>query len=372
MTEIIKERIIRLRELIKENNLDTIMIQNGENRLYLSGFISEDTQFDESAGALFITENKLILATDSRFEEQAKNEAPLYEIVRYKKGIANDLHKILGKLNTKKLGFEGNRVSYALYEKYKRNFKENNLCVELIQADHLMTNLRISKNSLEVDKIKKTLNIAETAFSEFKRSIIPGLSEKKASWMLERLMREKGADSLSFPSIIASGPNSSLPHAVPGEREFKKGEPILVDWGAKLDGYCSDSTRTMIIGEPDQTFLKIFNTVNDARRMATDKIKEGAGTTEIDEIARDYIKKMGFEGKFSHGLGHGTGLAVHEPPQLSPIQNTTLKAGMIITVEPGIYIPGWGGIRLENMVHVLKDGAEVLNKLSCSDFILKI
>jgi Xaa-Pro aminopeptidase len=160
---------------------------------------------------------------------------------------------------------------------------------------------------------------------------------------------------------VASGPNSALPHAVPTDRRLERGEPILVDWGARLDEYCSDTTRTVILGQPDDPFEKVYDTVVRARDMAIEAIKAGASGTGIDKIARDHISRNGFAGKFGHSLGHGTGLAVHENPRLSPVKDNRLEAGMIVTVEPGIYLPGWGGIRMENQVVVRQNDAQVLN-----------
>lgn len=190
------------------------------------------------------------------------------------------------------------------------------------------------------------------------------MTEKQAAWAMEKGMREGGAQAMAFPTIVASGPNSALPHAVPGDRAFKTGEPILFDWGAKLDGYCSDTTRTVVLGQPDATFKKVYQTVLDAQQKAMDAIKTGANTAAVDRLARSHIENAGFTGRFGHGLGHGTGLAVHEAPRLSPIRNTRLEEGMIVTVEPGIYLPDWGGIRIENQVVVRDDGPEVLTQLN--------
>ena len=189
--------------------------------------------------------------------------------------------------------------------------------------------------------------------------------EKNQNIYLNISISEKSAVCLSFPAIVASGPNSALPHAIPENRKFKKGEPILFDWGARLNGYCSDISRTFVIGKPDETFTKVFTTVYDAQRMAVDAIKAGVSSKSVDDTARKHIEEKGFKGKFGHGLGHGVGLAIHEPPRIGPLKDTTLEEGMVFTVEPGIYLPGWGGIRLENMVVVRKDHAEVLNNTDC-------
>jgi Xaa-Pro aminopeptidase len=174
-------------------------------------------------------------------------------------------------------------------------------------------------------------------------------------------MRESGAESVAFPPIVASGPNAALPHAIPGDRPVGRGEPILFDWGARLNGYCSDISRTIVLGPPDDTFEKVYQVVQDAQSMAIEAMKPGVSTQTVDKIARDHITAKGFGDHFGHGLGHGVGLATHEKPNLSPIRPMNLEVGMVTTVEPGIYIPGWGGVRLENMVVVEPEGAVVLN-----------
>ena len=364
MKKTIEKRVKRLRKSLSDNNIDTLLVLVEENRRYLSGFTGEDTQFDETAGALFITDQRLMLVTDSRNELQAANEAPLYEIISYKKGLTKELPNIINTLKTKRLGFESIRMSYMQYNKICKQFGSSDIDVELVEADNIMECLRIVKEQSELEEIKKALLIAESVFMNFvENTIEPGMTEKEAAWLLEKNMREAGADSVSFPIIVASGPNSALPHAIPGNRKFNIGEPILFDWGARLNGYCSDITRTLVIGSPDDRFKKIFKTVLDAQNKAINAIKPGISSKAVDEVARDHIGSMGFKGKFGHGLGHGIGLAVHEPPKISPLKDTLLESHMVFTVEPGIYIPGWGGIRIENMVVVSENGAEVLNSL---------
>ncbi len=367
MIATIKNRINVLRKILSEKNFDTFMVLVEENRRYLSGFTGEDTGFDESAGALFITSTRLILATDSRYELQARQEAPNYELICYKKGLVNELSNILNTLKTKKLGFESKRLSHMQYNKITGQLLSDGLQVNLVETEDIVESLRIKKEDGEIKDIKKALFIAESAFTNFiANNIMPGMTEKEAAWEMEKGMRETGADSISFPIIVASGPNSALPHAIPKNRKIKKGEPILFDWGARINGYCSDISRTVVTGKPDETFLKVYETVLDAQNMAIDAIRPGISSRAVDKIARDYIEKMGFKGKFCHGLGHGTGLAIHEYPGLNPIKDTKLDKGMVFTIEPGIYIPGWGGVRLENMVVMRENRAEVLNSLDCA------
>jgi Xaa-Pro aminopeptidase len=364
----IEIRINQLRESLAKDNIDTLLVLVGENRRYLSGFTGEDTSFDESAGALIISDSRLVLATDSRYELQAKIESPLYDIVCHQKGLAKELPKIFDELKTKRLGFESIRMSYKQYSEITEEIKSNRQKIELISTENRVENLRIIKSESEIDALRKALLLAESVFTNCASVIRPGMTEKEIAWAMEKGMREAGAEAQAFPTIVASGPNSALPHAIPGERKFNAGEPILFDWGARLDGYNSDISRTLSIGTPEEPFQSVFQTVLDAQRMAVEAIKPGVGSKAVDKIARDHIEKKGFKGKFGHGLGHGTGLAIHEPPRLSPLKDIPLEPGMVSTVEPGIYIPDWGGVRLENMIVVREDGAEVLNRIDAASY----
>jgi len=359
----IEKRLHRFRHLLTQADIDTMLVLVGENRRYLSGFTAEDTQFDESAGALFITESEGILATDSRYELQAKAEAPIYRIHCYRDGLEKALSDILTGLQTRRLGFEGRRLSVELHRKFTEQTAVLSPSVVWKSTDELIESLRIRKEDSEIEAIRTALHLAENVFRDVVAGIQPGVTEQDVAWRMEKGMREAGAESISFPTIVASGPNSALPHAVPGSRRLQQGEPILFDWGAKMKGYCSDISRTFCIGEPDRTFRKVFQTVQDAQQMAIEAIRPGASTKHVDAIARRHIEENGFAGKFGHGLGHGTGLAIHEYPRLSPLYDKPLEPGMVTTIEPGIYIPEWGGVRLENMVVVRDDGAEVLNTL---------
>ncbi len=364
-----EKRVNILRKDLEKNNLDTLMILVEQNRHYLSGYTGEDTQFDETAGALFITPDQLVLATDSRFDLQAKREAPLYEVITYKKGLEKEISSIARKLNTKRLGFESIRLTMLQFQKIRKELDDQQQSgIELIDTENMVEKLRMIKEEFEICALKDALKIAENVFYEFVPHLRPGMTEKDISWQLEKRMREAGADALSFPTIVASGPNSALPHAIVSDRKIKEGEPLLFDWGVKLNGYCSDISRTVILGTPDHTFRKIFQTVYDAQQKAIESMKPGMTGKQVDQVAREYIDSTEFKEKFSHGLGHGTGLAVHEGPRLSPLREDVLEPGMVVTVEPGIYIPEWGGVRLENMV-VLRDyGAEVLNETDSSKF----
>ncbi|MDZ7830603.1 MAG: Xaa-Pro peptidase family protein [Desulfobacterales bacterium] len=361
----IENRVADLRKKMQDENTDTFLVLIEENRRYLSGFTGEDAQFDESAGALLITPDARLLATDSRFETQAKQECPGYEVVVYQKGLAKELPNLLESLKTGRLGFESRRMSYEVYTKIKKELDEYGLAVELVPFAEMVESLRLIKDEAEIGAIQQSVLLAESAFKEFIQTIKSGLFEIDAAWALEKKMREAGAQDISFPVIAASGPNSALPHAIPMKRPFHKKEPLLFDWGAKLNGYCSDMSRTVFLGKPDKEFKEIFTIVYDAQQKAIEAIKPGMTTREIDAIARNHIKEKGYKDYFGHGLGHGVGLAVHEGPSLSPFakREKTLSENMVFTVEPGIYLPDRGGVRLENMVVVKPDGAEVFNEL---------
>lgn len=368
--ELLRQRINRLRGKMETEKIDAILIFSDENRRYLSGFTAEDGNYDESAGLLIITQERLHLATDSRYDEQAANEAPLFHVTCYKEGVSKALPDLLKSVNGRNVALETARLTVDMHKKIKEKIEEDAPDITLSSAEDMLKHLRLQKDRDEICAIKASLEIAETSFLELKAMIREGMTEKEAAWQLEKTMRENGADTLSFPVIAASGPNSALPHAIPGERRFKKNEPLLFDFGAKLNGYCSDTTRTLSIKEPCETFKAAYDILFQAQKKAIEAIAPGVQCKKIDKIARDTIDNSQFKGMFGHSLGHGVGLAIHEAPRLSRFDESSLEAGMVVTVEPGIYIPGWGGIRLENMVLVTESGSEVLNHMNYDDHII--
>ncbi len=363
MQNLFMHRINKIRSVLATAEIDTLMVSTAENRRYLSGFTGEDTQCDESAGSLFISADHLVLATDSRFDLQAAAEAKGYDIHCYHEGLSKLLPNVLKQLGTQCLGFESARVTHKVLSDLNEALATQKMNIRMTPTANLVEQLREVKDASEIQQTQSALQLAEQAFTKILAVIKPGMTEKEMAWLLEKEMREAGAESLSFPSIVASGPNSALPHAIPGDRVWNAGEPLLFDWGAKLNGYCSDTSRTLVSGRRDQTFQKVYQTVVTAQQKAIEAIRDGVSSITVDRIARAHIENQGFKGKFGHGLGHGTGLAVHEAPRLNPLKATILKAGMLVTVEPGIYLGDWGGVRIENQVVVRQDGADVLNAL---------
>ncbi len=365
MDPIVSHRIRQLRQRMQVQHLDALLVFFEENRYYLSGFTGEDTQFDESAGALIISHDDLILATDSRYAAQAEQEAAGYDIICYQKGLAAELPGIISKIKPARLGFESRRISHDQFLKFKKELDALSHPSEWIPTSDMVDGLRMIKDEAEITAIRQALKLAENAFEKTLSLIQPGISECEVAWEIEKRMRSQGAQRISFPVIAAFDQNSALPHAVAGKTTLRHNGIILLDWGAKLNHYCSDTTRTFFFFIPDDPFKKIFTIVHDAQRKAIESIRPGVRTREIDAIARNHIESKGFKEFFGHGLGHGVGLAVHEAPSLCPLveRDMEIQKNMVFTVEPGIYLPGWGGVRLENMVRVTDDGVEILNQL---------
>jgi len=368
--QIFENRIANLREKIALTDIDTIIVLSDENRLYLSGYTGEDGGYDETAGVLVITQDHLYLACDSRYNTQAENEAPLYSVICYEKSFTKELPEILKSINASNVGIEASRLTFGNYKTILKEISDINLDVKINSDNNLLQNLRIKKDDHEISLIKNALKISEDSFLQFKTVITEGMTEKEAAWIFEKLMRENGADTLSFDIIAAGGENSAMPHAIASNRKIKKEEPLLFDFGVRSNGYCSDTTRTLIMGKSTDEFDKIYNVVFEAQKKAVEYIKPGIQASKVDRIARDYIENTEYKGKFGHGLGHGVGIVIHESPRLSKFDDTCLEPGMIVTVEPGIYVPGWGGIRLENMIEVTENGANVLNTLSYDDYLI--
>ncbi len=346
---------------LKRRKLDGLLITQPENRRYLSGYTATDSSISETSGVLLIpVKGTPFLLTDSRFELHAKEEAEGFEVVLYPKGMLALLKNLLPKLKIKRLGFESHYMLHSSAEKMSSELGKKN--VELVPLTDLVEKMRLRKQSEEIEKIQKSVLVNEEVFQEVFKGLKPGMTEVEVALQIETTMRLKGAERPSFDTIVAGGPNGALPHAVPSNRPLKKGEPVVIDMGLILDGYCSDMTRTVVLGTPDSKTKKLFRLVRKAQKAGMAAIKAGVVDKDVDRAARQVIEKAGYGDKFGHGLGHGVGIAVHEPPSLSKRSRKKLKEGMVVTVEPGVYLPGWGGIRLENMVEVRADGCRNFNR----------
>ena len=366
------QRLAGLRAKMRQFDLDAFLVLIDANRRYLSGYSAEDGQFDETAGALLITATACRLATDSRYDLQARQEAPGFEVVCYRKSLYETLPQLLQQAGAQRVGFESARMTVKLHQELVTRLKKEAPSIVLVAAENQVESLRACKDSDEIALTRRAIACAEEAFRELCQRIRPGMTEVAVARQLEDLMCQGGAEGPSFPIIVAAGPNSAKPHAVPGERPIHAGEPVLVDWGARVDGYCSDISRTVVFGNPDEQFRRLYAIVRTAQAAAAEALRAGAHGQAVDGIARQIIREAGFGDHFGHSLGHGTGLMIHEAPRLGPHSEDILAAGMIVTVEPGIYLPDWGGIRLENQAVVAADGAEILNSLDLDTFALAL
>jgi Xaa-Pro aminopeptidase len=287
--------------------------------------------------------------------EQAKGESPDFEIIQTKQELRDWLPGLVSDLGWHKLGFEANFISYEGYHKLSEAINTKQANVELIPATDIVEQLRSIKEPEELGFIIKAAALVDITFEQAKAIIHPGITEKEAAWEIEKILRQEGSEGLPFEIIVASGPNSALPHARPTEKIICSDEPVLIDMGARINGYCSDFSRTLFWGRADKPFREIYNIVLKAQVTAIEGIKSGMVAAQAYRVARSVIEQAGYGDAFGHGLGHGIGLAVHELPALGPTSSDSLADGMVFTVEPGIYLGGQGGVRIEDMV-VLENG----------------
>ncbi|OQX20665.1 MAG: peptidase M24 [Desulfobulbaceae bacterium A2] len=353
-------RLRRLRRLLGRRGLDALLVTQPENRRYLSGFRAKDHGIQESAGSLLVPlRGAPLLLTDSRFTLEAQTEAPAFRVELYRHGRLALLRRLLADLGIRRLGVEGDYTLYATALKLQALATQ--LDLELLPVSGLVEGLRAIKSEGEIERLRRAVHLNETVFQQALATIKPGMREDEVARLIENLMGEHGAEGPSFPTIVAGGENAAKPHAVPGARAIRADEPLLIDMGLILDGYCADMTRTVVLGTPDKTFLSRQRLVRQAQLAACAVIRAGLSCREADLAARCVLDQAGLGQAFGHSLGHGVGLAVHEEPRLNSRNRRQLKAGMVVTVEPGVYLPGWGGIRLENMAVVREDGCEILN-----------
>jgi Xaa-Pro aminopeptidase len=355
------QRLNKVQAAIGRKNADALLVTQPENRRYLSGYTATDLSITESSGILLVPRfGTPLLFTDSRYQLQAAEEAPGCEVVLVRSSLMKALHRVLPRLGVRRLAFESH---YLLYESAVKllDFGQKR-GIKMIPVSGMIEKLRTRKTPEEIDKIRQAVLLNESVFQEVYGSLQPGRTEREVARAIESTMMRKGAEAPAFPTIVAAGPNAALPHAVPSDRVINEGETIIIDMGLKRDGYCSDMTRTVVLGKPDRQTVQIFRLVRKAQLAAINAIKAGILARDADRAARGVISAAGYGKNFGHGLGHGVGLAVHEPPYLNRHRRNKLRPGMVVTVEPGIYLPGWGGVRLENMVVIEEKGCAILNR----------
>lgn len=346
-------RINKIRKVMQKKNMEAFIVNNNSNCFYLSGFTGS------SCMLLFTPDNNYFI-TDFRYRDQAKSEIEGYKIIEINNKKLEKIYELLKKENIKKLSFEACEVTFAEYEKYKDKFNT----IELIPVKNVIQDLRIIKEENEIEKIKEAVKIADKAFLHIINYIKPGVRERDLALELEFFMKKKGGKKNPFPFIVASGVRSALPHGVAGNKKINKGELLTIDFGTVYENYCSDMTRTIVVGKPTKKQKKIYNLVLKAHMEVINRIRAGMSCKEADALARNIIDNAGYKENFKHGLGHGLGIEVHEQPKVSYKQENILKENMVITDEPGIYISQWGGVRIEDDIVVKKEGCQVLNNTS--------
>lgn len=329
---------------------EAVVIHNPSNMFYLSGYTGE--------GLIVIAHGLNAIVTDFRYTEQAERQAPDYSLRMTHKDLTHNqiVASLFAPMGVTKVYFEDDYVTVQAYGKLQSalDFCSFEPVGDKIQA------LRQIKDEAELALIRKACAITSDAFDYIVTVIKEGMTEKEIVQALESWMLSHGADGLAFSTIAAAGANGSLPHAVPGDYRVQKGDMLTLDYGAKYRGYCADMTRTVAVGQPSEDMLKVYHTVYEAQRMAEEALAKDKVASDIDAVARDYIDSKGYAGRFGHGLGHSLGIDIHEDPRLSMTCQETLKPGHVMTVEPGIYLPGIGGVRIENTCVVTQTGIEVL------------
>ena len=343
--------ISKLKAYLKEKN-SAALIMSEENICYF-------TSFHSTNGYLVVTGEKAVFLTDSRYIEAAGNKIKTCDEILETKGMEKTLRPFIESLGIKSLMLESERVTVSRYNEIKKMFDS----VEVIcngDLDKEISDIRMVKNKDEISLIVKAQRIAEKAFDHILGFIEVGRTEKEVALELEYFMLKNGADALSFETIAVSGKNSSLPHGVPSDKKIESGDFVTMDYGAVTDFYHSDMTRTVAVGEVSGKQIEVYETVLEAQLKGLEAIKAGIKGKDVDAVSREIIKNKGYGDYFGHGLGHGVGVEIHELPSLNPSGEIILKEGHVVTVEPGIYLPGEFGVRIEDMAVVTKDGCENL------------
>ncbi|MFN8485149.1 MAG: aminopeptidase P family protein [Anaerolineae bacterium] len=344
----VPERLAAVRQRIEEETLDALVVSSGANRRYLSGFTG-------SAGTLIIRPSQAVFAVDSRYYEQVGQQAPDYTLERVGYDFVGNLARMLE--GARRVGFEAGTVTVAEFQDWQAKAPD----IEWVATKGLVEGIRAVKEPGEMASIRAAAELTDAAFAFVCGIICPGLTEKAVGWELEKFFRENGAKNWADGPIVASGPNSALPHARPSERIIGRGEPIVIDLGCLVDGYHSDMTRTIILGAADAKFEEIYSLVLRAEENALHHVRAGMAGKAADALARDIIEAAGYGENFGHSLGHGVGLAIHELPTARKIAEEPLGVDMTLTIEPGVYIPGWGGVRVEDLVVIEADGVQRLS-----------
>jgi Xaa-Pro aminopeptidase len=344
------QKLLQLRDHFDQLSIDGLLITNPRNRRYLTGFTG-------SSGIVVITKTEAHLFVDFRYVEQAHSQVKDFTVNLLSGIETEDAAKITEKLEISKLGFEEENVTFQQYSWYKERLK-----AELVPLSSVIEKLRMIKTKEEFQIIKTAAQIADKAFTYILDYIRPGVSEIEVANQLEFYMRNHGATSSAYDTIVASGYRSALPHGIASTKIIERGDMVTMDFGALYQGYRSDMTRTIAVGEPKAELKEIYNIVHEALSRALSGIKPGITGREADALTRDFISEKGYGDQYGHGSGHGIGLDIHEEPFMSTKCDKLLKPGMIVTVEPGIYIPNLGGVRIEDDILLTENGIDIITR----------
>ena len=349
-------RIADLREELSRRRLDGCLILNRMDQYWLTGFTGED-------GLVLVTARAIVLLTDGRFSEAADIQAPYAKKVLRKQRTPEANAREIRRYKLDRLGFDPGQISVAEHTELKKHLRP----IRLVAAAGLTSGMRLRKDVGEVEATRIAIDVAEEAFNRLRKWIQPGQTERQLAARLEYEMQMLGAQGPSFPTIVAVGANSSLPHYEPGDGVVTENDPILIDWGAQVNWYASDLTRMIWPGKTPPKTAKINRVVREAHDLAIAAVRPGITAHELDKVARDCITKAGYGEQFGHALGHGMGLDVHEAPRIGQGTQTVIEPGMVFTIEPGIYLPGVGGVRIEDDVLVTEQGCEVLTSMAIDE-----
>ena len=344
-----------VRAAMRARKVPALLVSCFADVSYLTGFEGDDS-------FLIVTPERMVLISDFRYEEQIANEAPWVELVLRSKGMAGEVAKVIGKLRLRTVGVQAESMTLLQRATLLGEIK-NPKKTKLVDISNIIVDLRHVKDAVEIDILQRAMDIAEGAFEALRGQIKIGMTENEIASLLVHEMRKRGALNSSFDSIVAVGANGSLPHYRPGNVKLENHTSLLVDWGALAQGYCSDLTRVLFVGDISAKMEEIYKITLEAQLAAIAAIKPGKKARDIDKVARDIIGKAGYGKQFGHGLGHGIGRDIHETIAFNKLSKVTLKPGMVLTVEPGIYLPGTGGVRIEDDILVTETGCRVMTKL---------
>ena len=345
------KRIQTLLKLMREESLDAVLVTSAANRRYFSGFTG-------SAGCLLLTPDEFFLFADSRYTLQAEKEAKDFTVKDPGRTLFVTIGEILKENNAVNVGFEDREVTVADYHKMTAEVS----AAAWISLGDRLNRLRWVKDEEEFKRIAIAEEIGDRAFTYATERMKVGMTEKEAAFLLETSMRRDGASGLSFDTIVASGARSALPHGAPSDKELRKGDAVVMDFGCVYEGYCSDMTRTVVMGEASERFREVYSILSQAQRYALQAAGPGICAADMDRAARNTLDMFGYAEYFGHGLGHGVGLMIHEGPTASPVSKDILEPGMTVTVEPGVYLPDEFGIRIEDLIVIEEKGYRNLTK----------